>query len=348
MRLTVESATIPLVLLGGQVLGHYRVIKPLGAGGFGAVFLAEDTRLGKEVALKVPHKQGKEGEEMLKEPRLMAGLNHPNIIQLFAVDRSNDTFFMVMEYIAGGSLHDYITDKMTIPEDQAIDFAIQILRALDYAHDRHILHRDVRPSNVLVGADGHIKLTDFGTSRHLNTQSQAATRVGSPPYMAPEHFEAKAVFASDLYSVGVILYEMVTGQLPVFDINPVKIYEKVMAGKITPVHMKNHEISREYGAIVEKCMATLLTDRYQLAREVIRDLEALSANRSLPPAQRAVQETRARIEASPYHQTAIRRTPPEMPKIAGPDRKSPSGFCWKCRKPVPIRAPKCPSCGERQ
>ena len=336
------------MLLGGQMLGSFKIIRPLGAGGFGAVFLAEDTRLGKMVALKVPHKQGQEADEMLKEPRLMASLNHPNIVQVFTVDNAGDIFFMVMEYVEGQSLHDRITEKGTLSEDEAIGFALQILRALDYAHDRNILHRDVRPSNVLITLDDHAKLADFGTSRLLETGRQAATRVGSPPYMAPEHFEARAVFASDIYSVGVMLYEMVTGQLPVLDVNPAKIYEKIMQGKITPVNLKNSAVSREFGAVVEKCMATKVSDRYQIATAVIQELEKIRERNRQPPAVRAMTEARERIDAATYNVplTQARRTPPEAPRIHA--NVTSRQVCWNCHKPVPPRAAKCPACGEKQ
>ncbi len=334
------------MLLGGQSIGPYKVVKPLGAGGFGAVFLAEDTRLGKPVALKVPHKQGAEGEEMLREPKLMAALNHPNIVQIYTVEHIGELFFMVMEFAEGGSLHDYITEKLTLEESEAVEFGLQILAALDYAHERRVLHRDVRPSNVLVGAGKILKLTDFGTSRYLRTGAQAATRVGSPPYMAPEHFEARTVFASDLYSVGVILYEMVTGQLPVFDVNPVKIYELIVQGRITPVNLKNQKLSREYGEITARAMAPHLSDRYQNAREMIRDLETLKRRLAMPPRERAVDETRARIQATAYGQAAPKRTPPEAPRVEAPARAK-SRSCWNCHKPVPMSSVTCPACGEK-
>lgn len=336
------------MLLAGQFLGDYKVIKPLGAGGFGAVFLAEDQRLQRQVALKVPHKQGAEGDEMLKETRLMARLNHPHVVRLYKDEHVNDIYFLVLEFVDGGSLHDYITDRGRLDEETAIDFAIQVLEGLDYAHDQNILHRDVRPSNVLVALSSgkpFLKLTDFGTSRYLNTNSAAATRVGSPPYMAPEHFEARAVFASDVYSVGVMLYEMVTGELPVFDINPVKIYEMIMQGKPQAVHLRNPAVSREFSALTSRAMAPRLSDRHQNARELLRDLEALRRKRALPASRLAAEESRERIAAAPYQSEMPRRTPVESPRVEPTRQKSRT--CWKCHKLVPVAAVKCPACGEK-
>jgi len=200
----------------GQTLGKYRILEPLGSGGFGTVYLAEDTWIDKKVALKVPHKQGLDFSELLKEPRLLASMSHPNIVTVITAEKEGDVFFIVMEYVAGQTLEHLIMREGPLDLARALDFACQMCNAVDHAHRAGVLHRDLRPGNMLISETGMLKVTDFGTSRFLEIAAHGTTVIGSPPYMAPEQFYGKSVFASDVYSLGLTLYELLAMR-PAFD-----------------------------------------------------------------------------------------------------------------------------------
>ncbi len=314
------------MFLKDQKVGKYRVEKALGNGGFGAVYLAEDTFIGKRVALKVPHRQNLAPDELVGEAKLMAPLDHPNIVSVLTADQDPEsgTFFIVMEYVEGESLADLLTREGSVLEAQALAWAVQVTDAVAYAHGKGVLHRDLRPSNVLLTKDRQAKVVDFSISRLLGKEAYASTRIGSPPYMAPEHFQGRATYASDVYSLGVMMYEMVTGVLPFFDLNPSRIEEMVAAGRFTPPNLKNRAVSKAFSDVVVKAMARDLSQRYRAAGELLSDLRRV---RATPERQRELADIRERI--------AAREAPRES-------------FCFNCRRPLPKRALACPSCGQRQ
>ncbi len=215
-----------------QVIGKYKILAPLGSGGFGTVFLAEDTWIDKKVALKVPHRQSLDFGELLREPRLLATLSHPNVVTVLTAERIDDVFFIVMEYVAGETLEAISDREGALDLGRALDFACQICNAVDHAHQQGIIHRDLRPGNVLVTETGIAKVADFGTSRFLEIAAHGTTVIGSPPYMAPEQFHGKAVFASDVYSLGVTMYQLLTGRLP-YDAPAPGDLDKLMRGELT-------------------------------------------------------------------------------------------------------------------
>jgi len=221
------------MFLLGQAVGKYQVLSNLGSGGFGTVFLAKDAWIDKKVAIKVPHRQSGDFDDMLLEPRLLAALDHPNIVGIVTAERVEGVFFIVMEYVKGESLEAVLDREKSLDVPRALAYAVQILKGVEHAHENQILHRDLRPANVLVSESGIVKVADFGTSRLLE-KSHATTVIGSPPYMAPEQFQGRAVLASDIYSVGVMMYQMLTGQLPYFSPNPAQIEKMVALGRCTP------------------------------------------------------------------------------------------------------------------
>jgi serine/threonine protein kinase len=162
------------VFLQGQKVGKYEIIRSLGSGGFGSVYLARDTWLDIKVAIKVPHKQSAELYKLLKEPRLQAALNHPNIVRMIAAEKENRIFFMVMEYVKGKTLEKVLEKEGTLDWTQAVDFLRQISQGVEHAHNNKIIHRDLRPSNIIVSEEGTAKITDFGTSAWLNTVPYAS------------------------------------------------------------------------------------------------------------------------------------------------------------------------------
>src|SRR5262245_6296690 len=259
------------MFLRGQVIGKYRILSSLGSGGFGTVYLAEDTWIDKKVALKVPHKQNLDFNELIKEPRLLASMSHPNIVTVLTAEKEDGVFFIVMEYVQGETLEHTIMREGPLELTRALDFSCQICNAVDHAHRAGILHRDLRPGNMLVSESGILKVTDFGTSRFLEVAAHGTTVIGSPPYMAPEQFHGKAVFASDVYSVGVTMYQMLTGSLPYGTPAPADI-EKLMRGElITSPRLKNNKIPKALSDIVLKALEPLLTERYQRASELLSD-----------------------------------------------------------------------------
>jgi serine/threonine protein kinase len=265
------------MFLRGQTIGKYRVLSHLGSGGFGSVYLAEDTWIKKNVAIKVPHKQNLDFSDMLKEPRLLASMSHPNIVTMLTAEKLDDVFFIVMEYVPGETLEHEIMREGALDLGKALDYTCQICNAVDHAHRAGVLHRDIRPGNMLLSETGMLKVTDFGTSRFLEIAAHGTTVIGSPPYMAPEQFHGKAVFASDVYSVGVTMYQMVTGELPYNTPAPADL-EKLMSGElVTAPRVKNARLPKAINDIIMRAMAPDLTARYQRAGDLLRRADALKA-----------------------------------------------------------------------
>lgn len=310
------------MFLQGQKVGKYEIVRSLGGGGFGSVYLAKDTWLNIEVAIKVPHKQSTELFKLLKEPRLQAALNHPHIVRMIGAEKKNKVFFMIMEYVKGESLEKVLEIEKILDCATAIEYILQIAGAVQHAHSNKIIHRDLRPSNILLAESGILKITDFGTSAWLNTVPYASTRIGSPPYMAPEQFLGKASYQSDIYSIGCLFYEMIIGRPPIFDPDPFKILEKAKEGKITPPRLRNNSIPKEIDSIIMKCLAADLDHRYKNASEITSDLTRSKGKESKKS---EIEEIMVRIKAREIKTSAS---------------------CWNCRKPMPHKAKHCPYCGE--
>ena len=320
------------MLVRGQTLGKYKILKTLGSGGFGTVYLASDTFIDKQVALKVPHRQNLDFGKQLQEPRLLATLNHPNVVGITTAEKQDSVFFIVMEYVPGETLEDLITANGSLEVGQALEYTRQICKAVDHAHQQNVLHRDLRPGNVLISTTGVVKILDFGTSRYLEAAAHGTTIIGSPPYMAPEQFYGKAVFASDIYSLGVTMYEMLTGTLP-YDTPTPSDLEKLMSGKlVTAPRLRNKRIPTPVSDIVMRAMAPEIPNRYQRAGELYA---ALNEERSfgLRPKSSHIPSVSEVSRITPS--IGIRVTP--TPK-----------FCYNCSKPLPggRGTPSgCPFCG---
>jgi serine/threonine protein kinase len=321
------------VFFRGQIVGKYKVLSTLGSGGFGTVYLAEDTWIDKKVALKVPHKQGVDFGELLREPRLLATLNHPNIVTILTAEKQENVFFIVMEFVPGQTLESIIAEHGALDVSLALDYTCQIGNAVDHAHRQGVLHRDLRPSNVIVSESGMLKVADFGTSRFLEIAAHGTTVIGSPPYMAPEQFHGKAVFASDLYSVGVTMFQMLTGLLPYDTPSPADI-ERMMRGEthFSP-RLKNPKVPKSINDIVLKAMAPEIHARYQRAGDLLDDVLAARGPRRTPRA--------AAPEAGPDEGQDM------LTRLKAREALQPR-FCWHCRKPLHARSDRCPFCGEGQ
>lgn len=322
------------MLAKDQTLGKYLILDRLGAGGFGSVYLAQDRLLNRKVALKVPHQQGDE-QGLLLEPRIMAALKHPNIVELITVEKKDDTFFMVLEYVDGESLDRLIRRERALAPGRALEIAMDVAAAIGFAHAHQVIHRDLRPANILLSREGVAKVTDFGTSRILEMQRDgfARTRIGSPPYMAPEHFRGRAVFQSDLWSLGITLYEMLTGTVPFYDADPLKIAQSFNSTPIIPPHLRNAAVPKALSEVVMKALAINLGERYLSAQEFLKAMRGLKEGMS--------RETRPVGTAV----LGAHLTPP------GGVQRGPSPtqqrLCRYCYRPLPRLAVVCPSCGEK-
>ena len=330
------------MLLRGQTLGKYKILSPLGSGGFGAVYLARDTWINKEVAIKVPHRQNLNFSELLREPRLLAALDHPNIVSITTAEKQESVFFIVMEYVPGETLENIIATGGALDVPRTLDYACQICEAVDHAHRQGVIHRDLRPPNVLVSESGILKVADFGTSRFLEMAAHGTTVTGSPPYMAPEQFKGKAVFASDVYSLGVTMYQMLTGVLP-YDTPAPNDLEKLMRGELVrPPRERTLSIPESLNDIVMKAMAPDIQSRYESAADLLGDLKTSRRRRGRPV-----------VVSPPVSETAPRREEGAGDRRAASSRAAisetqPARFCWHCNKPLHARADRCPFCGENQ
>ena len=323
------------MLYSGQTLGKYKIVAPLGSGGFAVVYLARDTWIDKDVAIKVPHRQNINFAELLREPRLLAALDHPNIVSITTAEKQENVFFIVMEYVQGDTLEDLIGGG-AMDVRRALDFTRQACEAVRHAHGQGVIHRDLRPPNMLVSRAGVLKVADFGTSRFLEIAARGTTVIGSPAYMAPEQFEGKAVFASDIYSLGVTTYQMLTGVMP-YDTPSPSTLEKLLRGDLVkPPRVHVPSIPASVNDLVMKAMAPDLAQRYRSAEELLAALETVRARRDRRAGERAPAASR---EAAPQRPGPRRRKPAETTAAT---------FCWHCHKPLHARAARCPFCGENQ
>ena len=330
------------MLFRGQSLGKYKILSPLGSGGFGAVYLAKDTWIDKDVAIKVPHKQNLNFSELLREPRLLATLNHPNIVSITTAEKEADIFFIVMEYVDGDTLENIIAHGGALDIGRVVDYTMQIASAVDHAHGQGVIHRDLRPPNMLVSGSGTLKVADFGTSRFLEIAAHGTTVIGSPPYMAPEQFTGKAVFASDIYSLGITMYQMLTGALPYEAPAPTDL-DKLISGKLVrPPRLENPAIPKPINDIVMTALSPKLSARYQRASELIADLELSYGPQDRPAP--IEEQTGADTPNEGSRELNISSVQKRLRPTSPPTGK----FCWQCHKPLHARTDRCPFCHETQ
>jgi serine/threonine-protein kinase len=329
----------------GQTLGKYRILEPLGSGGFGTVYLAEDTWIDKRVAIKVPHRQNLDFGELLREPRLLASLNHPNVVTVITAEKQDGVFFIVMEYVPGETLETIIVNQGALEVNVALDYACQVANAVEHAHRQGVIHRDLRPANVFVTERGLLKVGDFGTSRFLEIAAHGTTVIGSPPYMAPEQFEGRAVFASDLYSLGVTMYQMLTGVLPYEMPAPGDIARLRRGELVSSVRLRNPLVPAAIDDVVMRALQGDVSARYQRAEDLLEDI--LRARRSGAARPMPVTTAPAAPAGAPSKEAPAAVRKPATARLR--TREIGAGrFCWHCRKPLPARSGRCPFCGETQ
>ncbi|MGA9860213.1 MAG: protein kinase, partial [Solirubrobacteraceae bacterium] len=259
--------------------GRYRVLSRLGTGGMADVYLAEDQQLGRKVALKLLHRRFAEDpdfvERFRREAQAAAGLQHPNVVSVYDRGAFEDTYYIAMEYLPGRSLKQLIRDEAPLDPLRAIDITIQILKAARFAHARGVIHRDLKPHNVIVDDADNAKVTDFGIARAgASDMTETGSIMGTAQYLSPEQAQGHAVNAgSDLYSIGVVLYEMLTGRVPFDAESPVTIALKHVSEAPIPPREINPAIPPELEQTVLWVLNKNATDRPADADHLITVLE---------------------------------------------------------------------------
>jgi eukaryotic-like serine/threonine-protein kinase len=270
--------------------GRYRIVRKLGAGGMANVYLAEDEVLGRRVAIKILNDRHAGDDQFVerfrREAKNAASLSHPNIVSIYDRGEAEGTYYIAMEYLDGRSLKELIVARGPAPVHLAIDYARQILAAIRFAHRHGIVHRDIKPHNVLVDAEGRLKVTDFGIARAgVSQMTEAGSIIGTAQYLSPEQAKGAPVDqTSDLYSVGVVLYELLTGVVPFSGDTPVEIAMKHLSAPPEPPSVKRAEIPRELDLVVLRALAKDPADRYQSAEEMDADLARVARGAAVSPA----------------------------------------------------------------
>jgi serine/threonine-protein kinase len=265
-------------LIGRTFDTRYVIERKLGSGGMADVYLAEDQELGRRVALKLLDDRHASDEQFVerfrREAQSAAGLNHPSIVSIFDRGYAEGTYYIAMEYLDGRTLKELLVKNGPTPVPIAIDYARQILGALAFAHRHGIVHRDIKPHNIVVGSDGRLKVTDFGIARSGASQmTEAGSIVGTAQYLSPEQARGAPVDPrSDLYSLGIVLYEMLTGKVPFTGDTPVEIAMKHLSQVPDPPSQLRPNIPHDLDAIVMRALAKDPEQRYASAEEMDADL----------------------------------------------------------------------------
>ena len=276
-------------LIGTTLGGRYDILEKIGTGGMASVFKAKDTLLNRFVAIKVL-RDTLEGEvqvdsNFIKEAQSSASLSHNNVVSVFDVGEDQGINYMVMELVEGITLKEYIKENGALPWQEACDYAIQICQGMGEAHARNIIHRDIKPQNIIMTGNKTLKVTDFGIARAMaaDTTIVGGTALGSVHYISPE--QARGGFTdarSDIYSLGIVFYEMLTGKVP-FD-GDTAVSVALMHLEKEPVNVKcvNMDIPTDLAYVVMKAIAKEQSARYQNVNEMMDDIHAVLAEESLP------------------------------------------------------------------
>jgi serine/threonine-protein kinase len=261
--------------------GRYRLGSKLGSGGMSTVYLAHDEVLDRPVAVKLLHREISEEADQLerfrREARAAARLSHPNLVGVIDAGEDESRPYIVFEYVEGDTLKQCIQKQGPLPVDEAVAYAIEIGRGLSAAHSRKLIHRDVKPQNVLIDPDGRAKVTDFGIARSLESEGLTATGrvLGTTDYVSPEQAMGEAVDErSDVYSLGVVLYEMLTGDVPFKAETQVGVAMKHVNNPMPDIRTKRSDVPTHVAGVITRATAKDPRDRYGSVSEMVLDLES--------------------------------------------------------------------------
>src|SRR4051794_4388387 len=274
------------------------------------VYLAEDQELGRRVAIKILNDRHANDDQFVerfrREAKNAAALSHPNIVSIYDRGEAEGTYYIAMEFIDGRSLKELIVSRGPAPLTVAVEYARQILQALRFAHRHGIVHRDIKPHNVLVDAEGRVKVTDFGIARAGASQmTEAGSIVGTAQYLSPEQARGTNVDQrSDVYSLGIVLYELLTGTVPFTGDTPVEIAMKHLSTIAEPPSTRRHDIPRDLDLIVMRALAKDPADRYQSAEEMDADLERFLRGAAVSPVTEESATQIMRVPVDPIAATA--------------------------------------------
>jgi beta-lactam-binding protein with PASTA domain/predicted Ser/Thr protein kinase len=269
--------------------GRYRITRKLGAGGMATVYLAEDQELGRRVAIKILNERHANDEQFVerfrREAKNAAGLSHPNVVSVYDRGEAEGTYYIAMEYVEGRTLKDLIVRRGPSPIPIAIDYTRQILQALRFAHRAGIVHRDIKPHNVIVDSEGRVKVADFGIARAGTSQmTEAGSIIGTAQYLSPEQARGAPVDqTSDLYSVGILLYELLTGTVPFNGETPVEIAMKHLSQTPEPPSSHRPDVPHDLDLVVVRALSKDPAERYQSAEEMDADLDRVARGLGVSP-----------------------------------------------------------------
>ncbi|OPH53015.1 serine/threonine protein kinase [Paenibacillus ferrarius] len=267
-------------MIGRKLGGRYEILERIGGGGMALVYKGHDLLLNRKVAVKVLRQQYVHDEEFIRrfrrEAQAAASLSHPNVVSIYDVGQEEDVHYIVMEYIEGKTLNDLIKEKAPLQVEDAVHFASQIADALDHAHHNEIIHRDIKPHNILIGKNGRVKVTDFGIARAAtsSTITQTGSVVGSVHYFSPEHAKGTNTGEkSDLYSLGIVMYQMLTAKLPFLGESPISVALKHLQEDVEEPRKVNPLIPQSVENIILKAMRKKPEERYKSAKLMMEDLD---------------------------------------------------------------------------
>src|ERR671930_1247080 len=271
-------------VIGTLIGGRYRLEERIGAGGMSTVYRAFDPTLERWVAIKLMHRDISTDPDQLerfrREARAVASLSHPHIVTVIDAGEDDGAPYIVFEYVPGETLKDRIRAVGRLPVVEAVAYAIEIGRALECAHSHRLVHRDVKPQNVLIDPDGRAKVTDFGIARSLEAHGLTAPGrvLGTTDYVSPEQALGHDVTEqSDIYSLGIVLYEMLTGEVPFRADTQVAVAMKHVRDPLPDVQRRRPEISATLASVIERATAKETENRYQTVHEMVHDLEEVLA-----------------------------------------------------------------------
>ncbi len=260
-------------------IGNCRIVQEIGSGGMAVVYKATQEPLGRTVAIKALKPSIAMDSQFAKrferEAHFMASLQHENILHVIDFVKDGRSMYIIMEYVEGIDLYDLLEHSPTLPPEVAAIIALQVCRALDYAHFRGIIHRDIKPANIMISKQGEVKLMDFGIARDetLSDLTETGTGLGTPSYMSPEQILGdKLDFRSDIFSVGIVLYQMVTGQKPFVEDEARTVMQKIRLDRYVSPRKLNSAVPRQLERILGRCMEKMPANRYPTTQALIDDL----------------------------------------------------------------------------